>query len=219
MLNSGPELLRILDLSCNPEITDSSTKCLVKFLHLKSLNLSGTHVTITSGIRKIIRSTQLKLVSYIPEFSKETFTKTKGWAAPFISELVSKPKPNENQAQNLNIKRFYDGGSLSTAKVNEMKMNTRSTVNLDNYPVMLLQSEELVLPNTLRSIDTKNLEKQSKKRAGVGSGPVSLTPVKRQKMTVHEKNNNVDDKSVQSTVEELNMADTGILESYLKYLS
>ena len=65
MFKSGPGLLRTLDLSCNPGITDSCAKCFVKFLHLKSLNLSGTAITITSGIRKIMNQTSLKLVSYV----------------------------------------------------------------------------------------------------------------------------------------------------------
>lgn len=68
LLNSGPELLRTLDLSCNPRITDLSAKHLVKFGHLKSLNLSGTGTTIASGIKRITRLTHLKLVSFVSQF-------------------------------------------------------------------------------------------------------------------------------------------------------
>ena len=72
MFRSGPELLRMLDLSCNPGLTDSCVKCVVKYPHLESLNLSGTEVTITTGVKQIMKLTQLKMVSYVSQCSYST---------------------------------------------------------------------------------------------------------------------------------------------------
>ena len=65
MLNTGPEHLKILDLSCNPDLTGFCLKSLLKFTHLKSLNLSGTGVTATPGIERFQKLMNFSLVSYV----------------------------------------------------------------------------------------------------------------------------------------------------------
>ena len=65
MLNTGPECLKILDLSCNPHLTGFCLKSLAKFIHLKALNLSGTGVTLTPGIERFKKIMKFDLVSYV----------------------------------------------------------------------------------------------------------------------------------------------------------
>lgn len=156
--------------------------------------------------------------SKIPEFSKEVFTKTKGWATPFISELFERckdPKPDKNRDINSYRKPFYQS---SGTKLRETKIDT-SKVNLVNYPVILLQSEELVLPDTLRNVDTGFSKKRNKERICADNEPMSLT-VKRQKTTTSEKNTkNVKEKHLLDTGEERGEGDINLLENYLKYSS
>ena len=65
MLNTGPEFLKTLDLSCNPSLTDSCLKSLLKFSHLKCLNLSGCSVSLAPGIARIMKLMNFNLVSYV----------------------------------------------------------------------------------------------------------------------------------------------------------
>ena len=65
MLKTGPEFLKILDLSCNPDLTGFCLKLLSKFTHLRSLNLSGTGVTVTPGIERFKKLMDFSLVSYV----------------------------------------------------------------------------------------------------------------------------------------------------------
>ena len=161
--------------------------------------------------------TQSIILFKIPEFSKETFVKTKGWASPFILELSSRskdhPKLDGCQGENPNRNLFYKLVGLSASNASEDKVK-RNRLNSDDYPVMLLQKEELILPDTLRSINSDLSGKQSKKRMGIDSGIVSLMPVKRQKIKKQEQK-----LLPKNEGEELSVSDTNLLNSYLKYLS
>ncbi|XP_028412986.1 leucine-rich repeat-containing protein 42-like [Dendronephthya gigantea] len=97
MFNNGPQFLKILDLSCNPDLTCFCLKSLFKFSHLKCLNLSGTGVTMSPGIARFKKIMNFSLVSYIEEFSQDASTITSGWAASFISELSSKLNAQKNE--------------------------------------------------------------------------------------------------------------------------
>ena len=61
LLNDGLEKLSVLDLSLNPKISDDSIKYIVKMNSLTALNLSGTGITLTSGVPNLVDSTSLCL--------------------------------------------------------------------------------------------------------------------------------------------------------------
>ena len=61
LLNDGLEKLSVLDLSLNPKISDDSVKYIVKMNSLTALNLSGTGITLTSGVPNLVDSTSLCL--------------------------------------------------------------------------------------------------------------------------------------------------------------
>ena len=61
LLKDGLGKLSVLDLSLNPKMSDNSIKYLVKINSLTALNLSGTGVTLTSGVPKLVDCTNLCL--------------------------------------------------------------------------------------------------------------------------------------------------------------
>ena len=194
MLQTGPELLKVLDLSCNPDLTGFCLKSLSKFTHLKSLNLSGTGVSLTPGIERFKKLMNFSLVSYIKEFSMEVSTVTSGWAASFISELSSKlnERMKKVQFKTSSTGNFYRRPSASVHVLS-------GKINTNIYPVVLLQSVSDVLPGTLRTLSESKMCRGKKRLVTNGE----CQTLKRQKIS----NDNL---------EELN--DTKLLDSYLKYL-
>ena len=61
LLNDGLGKLSVLDLSLNPKISDNSIKYIVKINTLTTLNLSGTGITLTSGVPNLVDCTGLCL--------------------------------------------------------------------------------------------------------------------------------------------------------------
>jgi hypothetical protein len=65
VMGVGPRNLSVLDLSCNPGISDLSTRYLTSFTQLIALNLSETSVTLEGGVAKLIKETNLTLSSKV----------------------------------------------------------------------------------------------------------------------------------------------------------
>ena len=157
------------------------------------------------------------LFKKIQDFTKKEFTKTKGWASPLISELSSKSNCTKSRVHKTDNKvkvNFFKRTAAPPVLVK--KSSERSTV-VENYPTLLLQSEELILPDTRRDININSLVEKDNKRVELDKEP-SLHPCrKKRKLTVLE-NNNVDDELLITGVEDLQNSSCSLLESYLKYL-
>lgn len=126
-------------------------------------------------------------------------TLTRGWATPFISELSSKLNAQRNdkklewKRQTLN--NFYQRHDTSAVMASK-------NINTNNYPVVLLQSVEDVLPGTLRTLHVENQCTQ-----GIVTGD-KCTALKCQKeCKTHIKDEGLDE-----------LRKTKLLNSYLKYL-
>ncbi|XP_062994779.1 leucine-rich repeat-containing protein 42 [Elgaria multicarinata webbii] len=112
VMKRGLENLSLLDLSCNPGITNRGLKYLSSFKKLNYLDLSGTGLKDTKAAIFWIQ-TQIGLVcSEVPlkEFDHNS-CKTEGWAEQTILQwehtILEAIKPKENLKTRTAVQRFY----------------------------------------------------------------------------------------------------------------
>ncbi|XP_064415893.1 leucine-rich repeat-containing protein 42 [Latimeria chalumnae] len=111
IMKKGLENLKLLDLSCNPKISDFGIMFLSCFNKLRALDVSGT--CIQNSISAVKIQTQLGLV--LAEESLKEFShadcKTEGWAEQVVLQwenTVSKAiKPRENLKARTQAQHFY----------------------------------------------------------------------------------------------------------------
>jgi len=146
LLNDGLEKLSVLDLSLNPKISDDSIKYMVKMNSLTALNLSGTGITLTSGVPNLVDSTSLCLTPEVAIFNAENpFTINKGWAVNLVSDWKKASKElKENIKTNRNSAREQKGNFYKSTRPAVMKKATepRQHATLSELPVILLAVDE-----------------------------------------------------------------------------
>ncbi|XP_046844313.1 leucine-rich repeat-containing protein 42-like isoform X2 [Xenia sp. Carnegie-2017] len=146
MFENGPKFLQVLDLSCNPVLTVACLKSLLKFVHLKRLNLSGTGVCHHDEIQRFNDRMNLCMMKELDEYERIV---TEGWAEPFITEL------NCNLAiKSLRQKDKHCYGK-SASFYRKPKTCTPS-MNKNGYPVILLHSLDSIKPGTIRALTTSD---------------------------------------------------------------
>ncbi|XP_030061801.1 leucine-rich repeat-containing protein 42 [Microcaecilia unicolor] len=108
VMKQGLQQLELLDLSCNPKITDGGLKFLFCFSKLNSLDISDTGVKDSkAAILKI--QTRLGLVQSkepLKEFD-HTDCKTEGWAEQVVLQWWEKAKPKDTVKRRTEAQHFY----------------------------------------------------------------------------------------------------------------
>ncbi|XP_062437425.1 leucine-rich repeat-containing protein 42 isoform X2 [Rhea pennata] len=168
VLKKGLENLSILDLSCNPKITDVGIGYLLSFKKLNCLDISGTGLKDVNAVIKRIQ-TQIGLVhSKVPlkEFDHSN-CKTEGWAEQTVLQweqaVMESIKPQENLQSRTAALRFY-GKTHRIEEVVKCKLveaETKTSVNLQFYKE---QNQNCYLP-LKREVAGSHELKNSKKRA------------------------------------------------------
>lgn len=147
LLKDGLGKLSVLDLSLNPKMSDNSIKYLVKINSLTALNLSGTGVTLTSGVPKLVDCTNLCLTPKVEIFKAENpFTVTKGWAVNLVNEWIKASivkhhkeitKTNSDSAGGKRL-NFYK--SLTQSAVIKKPTEQRQSTVPSELPVIILSA-------------------------------------------------------------------------------
>ncbi|NXJ12581.1 LRC42 protein, partial [Odontophorus gujanensis] len=168
VLKKGLQNLLVLDLSCNPKITDVGIGYLLCFKTLNCLDISGTGLKDVNAVVKRIQ-TQIGLVqSKVPlkEFDHSN-CKTEGWAEQTVLQweqaAMEAIKPREDTRSRTAAQRFY-GKTHRIEEVVKCKLveaETKASGNLQFYKENV---QNCHLP--LKKEDAGSHElKNSKKRA------------------------------------------------------
>ncbi|XP_018419512.1 PREDICTED: leucine-rich repeat-containing protein 42 [Nanorana parkeri] len=112
VLHRGLGCLKLLDLSCNPGITDVGLKFLFVFKQLQYLDISGTGIQDSSATRKTIETRMGLCLSLKPLSQFDHIDcKTQGWAEQLLNQwntvVASSAKPKESLKSRTAAQHFY----------------------------------------------------------------------------------------------------------------
>ncbi|NXG47247.1 LRC42 protein, partial [Psilopogon haemacephalus] len=140
VLKRGLENLLILDLSCNPKITDGGIGYLLSFKKLNCLDITGTGLKDIDAVVNRLK-TQIGLVrSQVPlkEFDHND-CKTEGWAEQTVLQweqaVMEATKPQDNLRSSTATLRFYGKTHRieEAVKCRPLEADTKTSGNLQFY--------------------------------------------------------------------------------------
>ncbi|XP_038000264.1 leucine-rich repeat-containing protein 42 [Motacilla alba alba] len=140
VLKKGLDNLLVLDLSCNPKITDVGIGYLLSFKKLNCLDISGTGLKDVDAVIKRLQ-TQIGLVhSKVPlkEFDHSN-CKTEGWAEQTVLQweqaVMEAMKPQDNLRSRVAALRFYGKTHRieEVVKCTLVEPETKASGNLQFY--------------------------------------------------------------------------------------
>ncbi|XP_010014873.1 PREDICTED: leucine-rich repeat-containing protein 42 isoform X2 [Nestor notabilis] len=168
VLKKGLENLLVLDLSCNPKITDVGIGYLLSFKKLNCLDISGTGLKDVNAVIKRLQ-TQIGLVhSKVPlkEFDHSN-CKTEGWAEQTVLQweqaAMEAIKPRDNLRSRTAALRFY-GKTHRIEEVVKCKLveaETKASGNLQFYKEKVPNCHLPLKKEVVGSHELKNNKKRA----------------------------------------------------------
>ena len=117
MYKDNPQEIEILDISNNNDITNESIELLLTFTKLKTLNLTGTSVSMNYLLVYELKQFGWQISRDEPTYSKP---KTIGWAEPIISQLGGEKLKTPNCSK---AAKFYSTKKKKTVVMSVRKEN------------------------------------------------------------------------------------------------
>ncbi|KAM6124123.1 leucine-rich repeat-containing protein 42 [Pterocles gutturalis] len=168
VLKKGLENLSVLDLSCNPKITDVGIGYLLSFKKLNCLDISGTSLKDVDAVIKRIQMRIGLVHSKVPlkEFDHSN-CKTEGWAEQTVLQweqaVMEAIKPQDNLRSRTATLRFY-GKTHRIEEVVKCKLVEAETKAAGNLQFYKEKVQNCHLPLKTEVVGSHEL-KNNKKRA------------------------------------------------------
>ncbi|KAK9404228.1 leucine-rich repeat-containing protein 42 [Crotalus adamanteus] len=166
VMKKGLENLSVLDLSCNPRITNKGVRYLCPFKKLNYLDLSGTGLRDTKEVIDQIQTLIDLVRSKIPlkEFDNSS-CKTEGWAEQVILQwkhaVLEVVNPKESIKSRLAAQHFY-GKRPRAEESPESLLGKKQRQNYENLQFYRERTE--ISDNPLPQRDMEMMEELPKRR-------------------------------------------------------